>query len=145
MTSPQTGAIQFESKDYNTSEYAGSVSITVVRTSGDTGSSFNGNLDALSVEYRTEDGTARAGTDYQPVSGTLTWANNDRTPKEFIVPIYNDATAEATETVTLLLDKPAENSWLNSVESALLTIEDNDGGGGGSSGGCFIGSLGSLR
>ena len=132
-TEPQAGALNFESAEYESSENAGSVSLRVVRTSGSTGE--------LSVEYCTEDGTAQAGTDYQPVSGTLSWADGDQTPKEFIVPILNDNIAEGVETVTLLLQKPAENSWLNSVESAQLNIEDDAGNGGGSSGGCFIDSM----
>ncbi len=145
MTSPQAGAIQFESADYDTSEDAVSVTIKVVRTGGDTGALSNGSTGELTVQYRTEDGTAQAGTDYESVSGTLTWADGDQSSKEFVVPLINDSITEGDETVTLIIEEPAENSWLNSVESALLTIEANDSGGGGHSGGCFIGTLGAGR
>jgi len=79
-------------------------------------------------------------TGIEPVNGTLTWADGDASPKEFQVPILNDGMAEEDETVVLVLEEPAENSWLNSVESAELTIQANDSGAG-SSGGCFVGAL----
>ena len=134
---PRAGSLNFESAEYDTSENAGSARISVARTGGRTG--------ALSVEYCTEDGTAKAGSDYRAVSGTLYWADEDQTPKEFLIPLLNDNMVEDDETVTLLLQKSSENSWLNSVESAVLNIEDNDGTGNVGSGGCFIDSLGAVR
>jgi len=140
MTSPQAGSIQFESAMYETPEYAGSVTVRLVRTGVGKGGVSSGSTGELTVGYRTEDGTAQAGVDYEPVNGTLTWADGDASPKEFQVPILNDGMAEEDETVVLVLEEPAENSWLNSVESAELTIQANDSGGG-SSGGCFVGAL----
>ncbi|MFO7598527.1 MAG: Calx-beta domain-containing protein, partial [Candidatus Desulfacyla sp.] len=141
MTSPQAGSIQFESAMYETPEYAGSVTVRLVRTGVDKGGLSSGSTGELTVGYRTENGTAQAGVDYEPVSGTLIWTDGDASPKEFVVPILNDIITEGDETVTLILEEAAENGWLNSVESALLTIEANDAGGGGHSGGCFIDSL----
>jgi hypothetical protein len=137
---PRAGSIQFESAMYETPEYAGSVTVRLVRTGVGKGGLSNGSTGKLTVGYRTEDGTAQAGVDYEPVNGTLTWADGDASPKEFQVPILNDSMAEEDETVSLVLEEPAENSWLNSVESAELTIQANDSGGG-SSGGCFVGAL----
>jgi hypothetical protein len=142
MTSPRAGSIQFASADYDTTEDAGSVTIQVVRTGSEAGASFGGSTGQLTVAYRTEDGTARAGSDYQPVSGTLTWADGDASVKELVVPILYDNVAEGDERFSLLLEEPSENAWLNSVETADVTIQDNSTGGGGCSGGCFIDSLG---
>ncbi len=116
----QAGDSNFEFQEYKTSEKAGSATIRVLRSAGSTG--------PLSVGYRTEDGTAKAGIDYGAVHGTLSWADGDQTPKEFVVPILKDNEPEAMETVTLLLETPAEDGWLNSVESAVLDIENSGAG-----------------
>lgn len=142
MTSPEAGSIQFESAFFETSEYAGSSTIRVLRSRDAARGLSGGSTGELTVKYRTGDGTAEAGKDYVPVSGTLVWSDGDDSPKEFQVPILYDSMTEGDETVTLILEKPAENSWLNCVESALLIIEEDDAGGGGSSSGCFIESLG---
>jgi hypothetical protein len=54
-----------------------------------------------SVNYRTEDGTAVAGTDYTPVAGTLTWSGP--TVRSFVVPLQpSTSLVDRTLTVRLL-------------------------------------------
>jgi hypothetical protein len=75
---------------------------------------------AADVDYSTTDGSATAGSDYTAASGTLHFAAGD-TQKTFQVPITDDATAEANETVNLHLSLQGTD-----VSTALLSITDND-------------------
>ena len=63
-----------------------SVNLLVSRTGGRAG--------AVSVEYRTVDGTATAGEDYSPISGTLSWADGEDDDKALSVPILPDSLHE---------------------------------------------------
>ena len=56
----------------------------------------------VTVDYRTEDGTATAGADYTETSGTLTFAPGE-TEKTVSVPIVDDDVEDDGETVTLVL------------------------------------------
>src|SRR5262245_28362073 len=48
------------------------------------------------VDFRTENVTATAGSDYQSVAGKLTFANGQRS-KTIVVPIYGDRLAESPD------------------------------------------------
>ena len=80
----------------------------------------------MSVAYATANGSAQAGTDYTAASGTLNWADNDDNPKTFQVPVSDDASDEANETVQLSLSNPGGGATLGSPSAATLTIQDND-------------------
>ena len=54
------------------------------------------------MDYVTVDGTAVAGRDYEPKSGTLVFGRRDLT-KTIWVPVEFDAAYEDTETMTLQL------------------------------------------
>lgn len=56
----------------------------------------------VSVDLRTRDGSAVSGSDYTAVQTTLTFAPGE-TAKTVVVPLNNDALAEATESFTLQL------------------------------------------
>ena len=56
----------------------------------------------VTVDYRTEDGTATAGSDYTARSGTLTFAPDD-TERTVSVPIIDDEEEDDGETFTLVL------------------------------------------
>ncbi len=60
----------------------------------------------VSVDFMTADITATAGTDYTPVSGTLTFTPSNQTPKQIIVPIMGDTIKENDETFKLVLSNP---------------------------------------
>ncbi|MET0623188.1 MAG: Calx-beta domain-containing protein, partial [Pyrinomonadaceae bacterium] len=73
----------------------------------------------------TSDGTATAGSDYVPLSETLTFAPGE-TEKAVAVQIINDDVLEPAETLNLILDEPTGNSTLGGQSGATLTIGDND-------------------
>ncbi len=47
-----------------------------------------GTSGTLTVDYTTADGTDRAGRDYTPAAGTLTWADGDAADKTITVPVF---------------------------------------------------------
>ncbi len=63
------------------------------------------------VDYVTVDGTAVAGRDYEPKSGTLVFGRRDLT-KTIWMPVEFDAAYEDTETMTLRLSNPRGGVWL---------------------------------
>ncbi|MGQ0619121.1 MAG: Calx-beta domain-containing protein, partial [Panacagrimonas sp.] len=78
-----------------------------------------------SVTLATTGGTATAGSDYTPVSQTVTWANGDTTTKTVSIPIIDDETDEPNEDVTLVLST-ATGASNGEPRVGVLTIVDND-------------------
>ena len=128
----------------------------------DTSMRFRVNLDdrrttqtTVSVEYRTVDKTARAGSDYLTASGTLTFAPGEKS-KEFDVTIKDDQVAENEETFEVRLKNPTGGGRLHpnkgkttgtiltpdlAVRSAALTSDPNDDGRDGDDGVYAIGDV----
>ena len=87
-----------------------------------------GTSDVL-VDYATSDGTARAGSDYTSVSGTLTFPQGTTTSRTIRVPLRDDAADEPEEETFTLTLSNARNGHLAGGASRLLvtgTIEDDD-------------------
>ena len=72
-------SVAFTSSSFTTVQTAGSANLTVNRQGGTTGS--------VAVAYATSNGTATAGMNYTPQSGTLTWAAGDTSAKSIVIPI----------------------------------------------------------
>ena len=106
--------LQFSSSTYSTSYGPAVTLITVVR-SGGTHSSM------VQVNYATAGGSAVPGTDYTPVSGTLTFLAN-QTTATFTMPILQGGNPAATRTVGLLLSNPAYGAQLGALSTATLSI-----------------------
>jgi plastocyanin len=126
----QPGTLGFSLAGYSVNEGAGTATIAVQRTGGDDG--------AVSVQYAATAGTATAGQDFNPTSGTLSWADHDDATKTFTVRVINDTTVEPSETVLLALSNATGGATLTAGRAtATLTILDNDTGGGGGGGGAL--------
>jgi uncharacterized repeat protein (TIGR01451 family)/uncharacterized delta-60 repeat protein len=80
----------------------------------------------ITVDYATGGGTATEGSDYLPVSGTLTFAPG-QTLQTFEVPLVNDAESEGDETVALTLSNLQGPALLGRPNPATLVIADNPG------------------
>ena len=104
--------VSFISSQYTVTESGGSAIITATLSSAS-------GLTAT-VDFATSDGTAQAGSDYTPVSGTLTFAPG-QLQRVFTVPISNDPQLEGAETIQLTLSGPAQ-ATLGSPTAATLTI-----------------------
>jgi uncharacterized delta-60 repeat protein len=112
------GRLSFESATYSVSENGGNAAITVVRRGG--------NVGALSVDYRTANGTAFAGTNYTSTSGTLNWAVGDTATKTFLVPIIDDSLVQGDRTVNLILTNASVPAAMGTQSNAVLTIVEDD-------------------
>ncbi len=115
---PKPGAFRFSQASSSVNEAVGQATITVQRVNGSDG--------AVSVGYSAAAGTATAGQDFTPTSGTLNWADGDSGSKTFKVTIVNDTIQESTETIVLTLSNPTGGATLDQP-NATLSILDNDG------------------
>lgn len=78
----------------------------------------------VTVEYETNDVTARRGSDYEPVKGTLTFAPGETT-KNVTVEVPGDTEIEVTETFTLNLSNPSANAAIVDGEGVgTITTDD---------------------
>ncbi|XP_073322452.1 sodium/calcium exchanger 1a isoform X4 [Pagrus major] len=84
-----TSKVFFDPGTYQCLENCGSVALNVVRRGGDLTST-------VSVDYRTEDGTANAGSDYQFTEGTVVFKPGE-TEKEIRIDIIDDDIFEEDE------------------------------------------------
>jgi parallel beta-helix repeat protein len=112
------GSFRFISASFAADESKGAASVTVTRTLGTAGG-------AASVDYATSDGTAAAGVDYTPASGTLQFAPGETT-KSFNVTILEDVLSEEAETVRLTLSNPTGGVTLGAGSTSVIKIDDGD-------------------
>jgi hypothetical protein len=115
---PSPGVLAFTSATYETRENSGTAPLRVQRTGGTDG--------IVTVDYSVSGGTAQPGSDYQDVSGTLTWLDGDAATKVIQVPILDDAIGEGPETVIFALREPSGGAALGTASSTTLTIVDDD-------------------
>ncbi|KAM6949284.1 sodium/calcium exchanger 1-like [Aplochiton taeniatus] len=95
---PYTTRMEFEPALYQCFENCGSLKLTVARQGGDPGST-------VKVDYRTEDGTANAGSDYEFAEGTLIFKPGE-TLKEITVGVIDDDIFEEDEYFYVHLSNP---------------------------------------
>jgi hypothetical protein len=81
-------------------------------------------LSTVTVDYATAPGTATAGVDYQPVSGTLVFPVGVER-KSVTVAVVGDKTRERNETFFVNLSNPSANAYLGD-EQGVATIVDDD-------------------
>ncbi|KAM8859333.1 sodium/calcium exchanger 1b isoform 2-T4 [Spinachia spinachia] len=127
----------FEPGSYQCLENCGTVAVNVVRRGGDLGRT-------ISVDYRTEDGTANAGSDYEFTEGVVVFKAGE-SAKEIRVGIIDDDIFEEDENFLIHLsnvkvlssegEEPEDGESANHVESvaclglpatATVTIFDDD-------------------
>src|SRR5688572_21612901 len=77
----------------------------------------------VSVNFRTEDGTALAGADYRTISGTVTFAPGQRTAN-VAVPVLGDRAGEPNESFSVRLSAP-KNGKLGDGHG-VVTITDDE-------------------
>jgi Ca2+-binding RTX toxin-like protein len=108
--------LQFNASSFTIVEDEGSAVVTVTRC-GDL-------LPPVGVSFASSDGTATAGVDYTPASGTLAFGSGEMS-KTFQVAVVQDGAVENDETVNLSLSSPTGAS-LGSPSAATLTIVDDE-------------------
>lgn len=125
------GQLEIEKESYSVDEDSGTVSIDVARVGGSDG--------RVTVDYKTANGSAQSGSDYNSRSGTLEFLDGE-TRKTIVIPITDDMDEESNESFTLSLSSPKPenmedyvlgiegdaNGLLGTVTSTVITILDND-------------------
>jgi hypothetical protein len=123
--------VRFAASTYAVGEGAPSIALSIER--------FAGSVGLVTVDYTTADGSAVAGADYTPASGTLRWSDGDSSRRTVQVSILNDAAVETAETVAVVLRNATGGVTIGAPALADVTITDDDraasGGGGGGGGG----------
>ncbi len=117
-TGATSATIQIQNATYSVSEGAGSVVLSVTRVGSATG--------AASATFSTANGTALSGVAYTSASGTLTWADGDSTAKTITVGIADQSLSQGNQTFTVTLNGVTGSATLGTVNSATVTILDND-------------------
>lgn len=77
----------------------------------------------VTVQVKTADGVAKAGSDYTAVDQTLTFAPGETT-KTVLVPITNDTTFEGKEAFVIALSAPSGAAVVPTASSVTTTIAD---------------------
>lgn len=111
-------ALAFDQTTLSVLENAGSVTVRVKRTDGS-------NLLPATVNYATVNVTALAPTHYTAASGTLTFADGDPGPKDIVIPIIDNAVANAARSFRVTLAAPT-GLPISGGTFATVTILDED-------------------
>ncbi|MFN3644647.1 MAG: Calx-beta domain-containing protein [Gemmobacter sp.] len=87
--------------------------------------------DVVSVQYRTLSGTAMAGADFAPRTGTLTFAPGETSKTILVLGTFNDAVAELDKAFRLELFDPQGGVFAGNARAIreLAFINDDDGAG----------------
>jgi hypothetical protein len=115
------GSLQLSGSSYSVAQSGGSLTITVNRTGGSKG--------AVSVAYDTTNGSAMAGTDYTPASGTLQWGDGNAAAKTFSVPVSNAAAFSGSKTFSVAISSPTGGATLSNPSTATATINGSGSSG----------------
>jgi uncharacterized repeat protein (TIGR01451 family) len=109
--------ISFAGNSITVSETDGKATLNVVRS---------GTLSqTVTVDYRTNDGTASQRSDYTFISGTLTFAPQEQS-KTITIPISVDSLVEGDETFTVTLSNPVGAIIADGGGTSTITIIDDD-------------------
>jgi len=121
------GYLSFSATNYIGSESAGFITFVVNRTSG--------NLNPLSVQYATTNGTgpnaALNGVDYVGATNTLSWTNGDVSSRFVNIPITNNFAVGAGKQFAVSLRNATNNgapdpSLMGLITNATLTISNDN-------------------
>lgn len=116
---PAQGSFRLTASTYSVNENDGNLTIGVVRVGGATGQA--------TINYAVTPGTATAGQDYTPISGTLVFGDGS-TSKTLTLQILDDALVEGNENMTITLSNPTGGAIDETPTSAVITIIDNEQG-----------------
>ncbi len=78
---------------------------------------------SVTVNYSTADGTATAGSDYNAVSGKLTFAKGE-TSKTILVPVRGDRVVEPDESFRVQLSNPTKGTSIANGTGVVAIVDD---------------------
>jgi polyhydroxybutyrate depolymerase len=106
--------IGFEVASYSIWENAGAIIVTVLRGNGLA-------LGPISADYATGDLTAKAGQDYQAVSGTLAFEQNE-TVKTITIPILRNGLVKNNTSFRVILSNPTGGAALGRTSTSVIIM-----------------------
>ncbi|MBW4549589.1 MAG: S8 family serine peptidase, partial [Aphanocapsa sp. GSE-SYN-MK-11-07L] len=116
---PQQGVLAFSNPTYSIGEDGTAIAaVTVTRSGGSDG--------AVSATINLSNGSAIAPGDYSNTPITVSFADGDTAAKTITIPIVNDTSVEATETINLSLTNPTGGATIGTQSSAIVNIVDDD-------------------
>ncbi len=120
---PAGGIVSFAKEKFRVSEADGVAYVTVKREGF-----FSSTISVDYATYKGDDFPAYAGTDYQGITGTLTFSNTNPATTEltFTVKITDDDVLEGSEFIDLRLSNPTGEAAIGTRGTAYIVIEDND-------------------
>ena len=116
---PESGTVQFNAATYYLPEFRhSSRKVRVTRTGGSAGK--------VLVRVTTSDGTALAGTHYEPVTQTIVFGDGDTQPRAIEVPIVNDTSYSGPHQFNLSLTPVGNCANLGARATAVVNILDDE-------------------
>ena len=115
---PQAGSVQFGAADFRFPERRAGAGVILERRDGTKGD--------VRVLVETADGSAVAGSDYQPVKTVVRFKDGLGGRRLLNIPLVLDTAAEADETVNLKLTMFSGCATLGAQSTATVTILDDD-------------------
>lgn len=109
------GTIGLDPSAYTVNMSDGVVTVTVARAGGSDGKA--------TVKYATAPGTAKAGKDFTPRTGTLSWVSGNSDPKTIQIPVKKSSTPQPDKTFSVRLSKPTGAPL--GTAAATVTIHDD--------------------
>lgn len=110
--------VALDSNAFTVSE-GNQVTVTIIRSN---------NFGTISVDYATTDGSAIAGQDYTPQTGTLTWADGESGIKTITLATLSDIANEPDETFNVSLSNPQGGASLGTPSTATITVQNVSAG-----------------
>jgi len=111
VASTGTALVALSASTYSVPKSSATAVVTINRSGNPSG--------AASVAYTTVNGTATAGTDYSPTSGTVSWADGDASAKSVAVPVTTQA---AGKTFSVALTAVSGDASFGSPTSATIAV-----------------------
>ncbi|NWG74995.1 MAG: hypothetical protein HXY24_10375 [Rubrivivax sp.] len=109
---------QFNSKTYSAREEVAYVQVGIIQGENDA---------SATVDCTTSDGTAIAGVDYVPQTGTIQFASGERV-RQVRIPLLNQGLKDASRAFGVTLRDPTAGAALGSLRTATVQLSDNDPG-----------------
>ncbi len=107
--------VQWVSSSVLASEQGGAVTLVLRRSGSSAG--------PISVAYGTEDGTAKAGSDYSAASGVVTWGDGDMADKTVSVVLAPDGEVERSESFRVILGAVDGGVRVGAAAAAVAIVE----------------------
>lgn len=114
---PELSTLGFGEETASVREGVGAAEVSILRGGPDDGE--------VSIQWRTEDATARAGEDYGNFDWTTLTLEEGAEAYSIFIPIVSDTRQEGDEEFMLVLKDPSEGTTLGSARMTITIVDDD--------------------